>query len=555
MNAPRALTSLAVLAASALFTSPAAVLADGKVFSRAQAVVNIPDQEAIIHFADGVQTLVIETRFNPPSGAAVPATDADAAAFAWVVPVPRGTGGAGRAAGGGVGGDRGGGVPEVFAVTTGVFPTLRAVCAPQVVHNVAPLHLPLIALAVLLLVCAAIPHRVGAIVAAVIIGLIVLGLLLPSLGKARSAASDPSSGVEVLERTIVGSFDIAVVGSSEPDPGGALRDWLEREGFHVPAAARPVISDYARDGWVFVAAKLRPEEAGADGAPTTLTPHPLAIRFSTPTPVYPMRLTAVENRSLTLDLYVFGTQRAVVEGMEPVRCGAVSRLPAVADDRSPAWPRTEASIPIAHRQILPLIAEATILTKLSGTFTPDRMHSDLAIAWAPFAEIGARKYSARGASMFAVNLIAALWLAAIIGVLVAGALVRVRSVRLARWGLAALAPCLLVGLAVRAFLPTTDVTVSHARFLADRRVPLLVETAAAGCGEHPFDSLDAARAAFGREFDRLVADQPRSASALRRPHEDSPGNYIVRERDGGGYEAVWFDEIGRERATPLGQRD
>lgn len=57
---------------------PLAALADGKVFSRAIAVkTTIPDQRALIHYADGTETLVIETSFI---GAGTN--------FAWVVPVP-----------------------------------------------------------------------------------------------------------------------------------------------------------------------------------------------------------------------------------------------------------------------------------------------------------------------------------------------------------------------------------------------------------------------------------------------------------------------------------
>src|SRR6478609_4876272 len=67
----------------------------GSVNSRVQ----IPDQQALIHFQDGVETLVIETRFT-----------GQGSDFAWIVPVPS--------------------VPEVSPVTTGVFPTLRFAMRP-----------------------------------------------------------------------------------------------------------------------------------------------------------------------------------------------------------------------------------------------------------------------------------------------------------------------------------------------------------------------------------------------------------------------------------------
>ncbi len=68
------------------------------------AQVEIPDQRALIHFADGTETLVIDSAFK-----------GEGTNFAWIIPVPS--------------------VPTVEPVTTGLFPTLQALFQPRVVHE------------------------------------------------------------------------------------------------------------------------------------------------------------------------------------------------------------------------------------------------------------------------------------------------------------------------------------------------------------------------------------------------------------------------------------
>lgn len=83
------------LAALFLFLCvPITMLADGKFFppTALPANVTIPDQRALIHFTNGIERLVIETRFV-----------GEGTNFAWVVPLPS--------------------QPVIEAATTGLFPT------------------------------------------------------------------------------------------------------------------------------------------------------------------------------------------------------------------------------------------------------------------------------------------------------------------------------------------------------------------------------------------------------------------------------------------------
>ena len=85
----------------------ASAWADGCVM-RATAVpveVRIPDQRALIQFSNGVERLVIETRFT---GAGTN--------FAWVVPLPS--------------------PPVIEEASTGLFPTLQCLFQPRLRHEV-----------------------------------------------------------------------------------------------------------------------------------------------------------------------------------------------------------------------------------------------------------------------------------------------------------------------------------------------------------------------------------------------------------------------------------
>src|SRR5512137_938443 len=88
-----------------LLAIPGRILADGCVIApTAVAKVQIPDQRALIHFANGTETLVIDTSFQ-----------GEGTNFAWIIPVPS--------------------VPQIEAATQGLFPTLQGLFAPKVLHN------------------------------------------------------------------------------------------------------------------------------------------------------------------------------------------------------------------------------------------------------------------------------------------------------------------------------------------------------------------------------------------------------------------------------------
>jgi hypothetical protein len=242
---------------------PWAALADGKVFPRGEfdpSQVPIPDQRAMIHWAGGVERLVIETSF------AGPGTN-----FAWVVPLPA--------------------VPEIEQATPGLFPTLNRIFLPAVDLSGDRWF---VGFGWFVLGCWAVLRRDPAaksdLMALILLSMTLLllaGMLLPALGPASTrgigSGDTAGSGVEVLARTQTERFDVAVVTGTN---AAVLTDWLRDRGYAASSEVAPVISNYVRQGWVFAAARLIGAEAGA----TNATP-PLSFRFASAEPVYPMALT------------------------------------------------------------------------------------------------------------------------------------------------------------------------------------------------------------------------------------------------------------------------
>ena len=271
-----------------LLLLPVAALGDGRMIPSTAFTANItmPDQQALIHFTNGTERLVIETRFT---GAGTN--------FAWVVPLP--------------------GQPIVEAATTGLFPTLRYLFQPRVIHNVPHYYIGiLVVIGLILLLRAA--FRAGVLAGTVaFLTIFLLGamLLLPVLSTAghRGMATTTEGAVSILDRRVVGVFDTTTIASQDPK---ALRDWLRENGFVASADIDPAIESYVKEGWVFVAAKVRRDLAELQ----TNTPHPLSFTFKTVRPVYPIRLTGINNGPLRVELYVFGPERASAPHFEVERC-------------------------------------------------------------------------------------------------------------------------------------------------------------------------------------------------------------------------------------------
>jgi len=342
----------ALLFALLVASCPSAV-ADGLVFSTVAPSVNIPDQSALICFDGTHERLAIETTFV-----------GDGTDFAWVVPLPA--------------------VPRVEKASEGLFPTLRLLFRPRVINwvNIGDLFPSLLVLTAATVWMAFAARRSALCVALLLIGWAIAGpylLASQTLGGVAESALTPAETPRVVihERSRVGSYEVTTLSVRDAK---ALLDWLKSNGYKAPPAIEPVVRHYVSEGWCFVAAKL----VRSHEAPAEARTRPLVFTFATDTAVYPLRLTGLGGASLSLDLYVFSNREAVARPLTRRQTGFASRLP---DDYlhyiQPAfWEESHPDrLPVVHEDLIRLVGELPIGTKLSGTLTAGDMAKDLRLSW------------------------------------------------------------------------------------------------------------------------------------------------------------------------------
>ncbi len=538
-------------------------LADGKVFppTAYPVEVRIPDQRAIMAWSNGVERLVIETRFT---GAGTN--------FAWVVPLPS--------------------PPKVEAATRGLFPTLTHLLRPRVIHKagerfgwalilggVAWLTFQLrkgggmrisdwlaclaagggwflldaigVGIGVLVFVFVAWAssrvrsgkESVFAILVGLIIALLLAGMLLPALGTAGVKATGGGE-VEVLDRQLAGVFETTTLTARAP---GALRDWLNTNGFVLPKEVEPVIADYLRDGWVFVASKVRRDVSSAEAGSL----HPLSFTFAAKEPVYPLRLTGVGNGNLEVDLFVFGPERAKVAGFK-VRDAVRPQIMETTTDGVLLGGHIS-GLPLAHPGLLEAAGNAAFVTRLQGTLTPEQMRQDAVIRWDGFGEVRDVRYSQFGATLTVLN-----WTGSDLCLFFVGlaAVARWRGVEPTRYAKAMVAAVALAAVATGigyAQLEVVPVTLERrfARWVDFRNQKLAVRIALTDeLGANAPITVDAVREALRRGLPfALTNGLSRPPKHLIR-EEDSPYNYTLRQGSN-GVEVLFYDDFGRAVVEPV----
>lgn len=495
--------------ATALISCPSAALADGKVFlalAENASTATMPDQQALIHFKDGVETLAIETRFV---GAAEN--------FAWVVPLPA--------------------VPEITPATPGLFKTLRAMHQPKIVgtyRDLATIWIPAI---VVLLIVIARPHWFVRVVTLTVVVFVVVVSMLPTLGKARSVGGDGAGEVAEVSRQLVGDFEVVVVESREPD---ALVAWLKEHGFGVPPAAEKVIDSYVADGWVFAAAKMRGDLPANPDAPRT--PHPLVFKFPVQSPVYPVRLTGVENAGpLRVELYVLADQGAAASGFTVARCGEATYGETVFQShRHHRGP----NVYISHSWLREHAPDAAVATKLVGTLSPEQMTRDVQIGLAPMRVLWPRRWTVDAAVGRAIDVGLGGLTFGLAGVVMLG---RVRQRKPRSQLRPLLVVCALAVMASAAAYGVTDVArdirksrLVSAHDFGDELLSAAMWRRVAG---------DAVDEEWLRATAHQIASRLEEDEATAPIEEDSPGNYQLRRVDGEWW-FVWYDYFGNEHVYP-----
>ncbi len=487
----------------------------------ALAKVQIPDQRALIHFDGATETLVIDTSFK-----------GEGATFAWVVPVPS--------------------VPKVQIATTGLFPTLQTIFQPQVIHNVPRFYWFVIIAGVFVFHLLWKLRRSGrGSVAEVLglwaLGLVFCGLLLPA-GATLGVGVVPTGGVNIVERKTVGIYDTAVL--SSPD-GGAVLDWLSKNGFATPTNFVPAIRAYANEGWFFVASKIRLDAYLTDPA----KPSPLALTFKAERPVYPLRLTGIGNETCRIDLYVFGPSRADVPNFVVERC-AQPLYPAKSDEN---WRKQRLDeVRVRHTELRGLVERSPVATKLTARLNSQQMTADAYITWSPFQEKRLAFYSKRGAAVLATNLTTPLTVAALLALFIISGSEGLYVQRFRKGCVITVFAAMLLWPAIYLWLPKIPVVVQRMPTLRNmmlhREIPSALEVEASKPGTNFTPDVAWVRSQLGetsslrREF--LPGSQTNFFTGQPWHEEDSPGNWTARQT-GEGVEYVWYDLEGGEHAVPL----
>ena len=382
-----------------------------------------------------------------------------------------------------------------------------------------------------LVISLAISKQAARIVCAVLLFFLILTIvasLLPVAAQTRNldsrSVSVPVQAITVLQRKVVGIFDTTTIAS---DDATALQKWLTENGYSVPTNAGPVIADYVKGGWVFVATKIRRDET----VPDTLTPHPLSFTFKTDKPVYPMRLTGLANGTLSVDLYVFSTTRAAAPHFTVISC----TQPGIVHPLLAKW---TAGLPVA--------------TKLSGTLTANDMRQDVWLDQKPFgSERPNRVCSRQAAWILALNRGAeflAVGLAAVclFRFLVAGHKDRTPALV----GVVIIASVVIIGLSYLSVPRISLRWVKGGQILRkEQSLGLLI-----GLRDSPYADLAQARAAARSicHSDTYARDWNNDFTGEPVHEEDSPGNYVLRETNH-ELQLVTFDADGNAKVSDIGQ--
>ena len=134
-------------------------------------------------------------------------------------------------------------------------------------------------------------------------------------------AGEAFDDVIVHDQLEVGSFDVAVVSSEDPD---ALVDWLADNGYSVTDEHAETFEPYVERGWVFTAMKLR-EGVVPPGFGWNSNVEPVAVTFEADRLDVPFDLLGINRHaSYTMVFIVVDDHRMVLPGFETTYANRIS---------------------------------------------------------------------------------------------------------------------------------------------------------------------------------------------------------------------------------------
>lgn len=115
--------------------------------------------------------------------------------------------------------------------------------------------------------------------------------------------AEPIPTVQVELTGTAGVFEFVVLSSRDANE---LAQWLGGHGYAVPPNAAPVFSRYVREGWHWLAMRVRPEMA----EDKTLAPHPITYTYRDTKLVYPLEISRLSaDAENEIVLYVVAARR------------------------------------------------------------------------------------------------------------------------------------------------------------------------------------------------------------------------------------------------------
>jgi hypothetical protein len=269
----------------------------------------------------------------------------------------------------------------------------------------------------------------------------------------------------------------------------------------------------------------------------------VALRFQTPTPVYPMRLTGVDEHSVVLRLLVLAST--------PMQCDVLTRTAVLPIERRDANAPPLVDLPVATRcslgssAILELAPAAKVVTRFEGTLLPAHLAADVTmqpdVGAEIFRDLRWRRLDGRAE---------ALTLAAAVATVMLLAMAAVASARGRRrpsaWPWVAVA--LVIGAGVGAASHLRDAATFRERRLARVQafhLSLANELAAMARGSIPSPEL---AATLRREGERSSGTNQLTGDPIR--EEASPGNWTLAFVDG-RVDYHWYDAAGSAQRIPI----
>jgi len=326
-------------------------MADGCYFPEVatKKIPSIPVQRAILTWKDGAETLVISSEL-----------DSESQKLGWIIPLPT--------------------TPDrMQKCDPGSLKTINYCLQPKITHDLyqETKWSAIIGVIIILLLCFHLFNRKRFLDVIVLLALIVLicSLLLPSLGGGGGPTARLQSSVTVEKSAIVGNYEISVLkAASEKD----LNSWLSGNGYmEFPRKATPIISEYIKKNWVFAAIKLTRSDIGAS------TPHPVRFDFKSSSPVYPMKLTALAGGNPFFEIVVIANNKVEWSRLKNEYCDFFSE----GSERQYRSDNQELRVTyyrgltygakIAHPELIGLLWDKCVVTKMSGFIKSEEMTDDL----------------------------------------------------------------------------------------------------------------------------------------------------------------------------------